>query len=76
MLQRQINIGHCLGFDALGSVNNQQRPLASSQGTGNFIIKVNMAGSIDQIELIFLTIISMIDNTHRFELDGDAAFLL
>ena len=39
----QMDIGHRLGLDALGGVNDQQSPFARAQAAGDFVGEIHMA---------------------------------
>ena len=76
MLQRKINVCHRLRLNALRRIHNQNRTVASRKGTGHFIVKVHVSGSINQIENILLPVIRMVNQADRLRLDGDSALTL
>ena len=76
VIQRQINIRQSLRFNALRSVNNQQRTLAGCQRTRNLIGEVDVAGSIDKVQHILLAIARLINAAYRLRLDGNASLTL
>ena len=47
VLHRQIGVGHGLGLDALGGVDDQQRTLASRQAPRNLVREVHVARRVD-----------------------------
>ena len=57
VIQRQIGVGQRLRFDALRRVDHQQRAFAGLQAARNFVSEIDVAGSIDQIELIDLAVL-------------------
>ena len=52
VVQRQISIGQRLRFHALRRVHHQQRAFAGLQAARNFVGEIDVAGRIDQVELI------------------------
>ena len=76
MVQRQISIRERLGFHALRSIHHQQRAFARLQAARNFIREIDMAGRIDQIELIHIAVIGFVIEPDGMGFDGDAAFAL
>ena len=76
VLQRKINVCHRLRLNALRRIHNQNRAVAGRKGTGHFIVKVHVSGSINQIENILLPVIRMVNQADRLRLDGDSALTL
>ena len=76
MVQRQINVGQCLRLDSLGRIHYQNGTVTGSKASGYFVIKVHMAGGIDQIKDVLLTILRFINGSHGLSLDGDTALSL
>ena len=76
MVECQIHICQCLGFDTLGRVHHQDGAVAGRQASGYLVVKVHMARCIDQIEDIFLSILCFINNTDRLRLDRNTSFTL
>ncbi len=74
MVKRQINIGKGLGFDALGCVHDKERSVAGSQGTGNFVIEVNVSRGVDKVQNIVFPVFVRKRNTHGLGFDCDAPF--
>ncbi len=52
LLEREIDVCQRLRFDALAGVDHQERTFACRQRSTDLIGEVDMAGGIDQIELI------------------------
>ena len=52
VVNRQIGVGEGLGFDTLGSVHHQQGAFAGLQAARNFVGEIDVAGGIDEIQLI------------------------
>ena len=56
VLQRQVVVGQRLSFDALRRIDDQQRSLAGRQRARDFVREVDVARSVDQVELIGLAV--------------------
>ena len=52
VVQRQIGVGERLRLDALRRVDHQQRAFAGLQAARNFVGEIDVAGRVDQVELI------------------------
>ena len=76
VVQSKIHIAQRLGLHALGRVDDENGPVAGSQRSRHFIIEVDMAGGIDQVEDILLPVIRFIDRADGLRFDGYAAFTL
>ena len=75
VVHRQIGIGDGLCLDALGRVDQEDRPLAGRQAAGNLVVEVDVAGRVDQVELVDLAVERVIDRDGA-GLDGDSALAL
>ncbi len=75
-IQRGIAVGHGLCLYALRGVHHQQRSLAGRQGTRDFVREVHVAGRVDEVEVVDLTILGLVLQGSRLRLDGDAALFL
>lgn len=76
MLQGEEQVGDRLCLDALGGINEQQRALTGSDGTGNFIAEVNVPRGVDHVEYIRLPIGVGVVHLDGVALDGDASLAL
>ena len=56
LLDGRITVGHGLCFHALRGIHHQQRAFASRQRPRDFVGKVDVSGSIDQVQLVSLPI--------------------
>ncbi len=59
-----------MGLDTANSINNQNSPLTSSQRTGNFIRKINVARSINEVKEKFF-FAQAVAQTGRGQFNGD-----
>jgi hypothetical protein len=76
VLQRQVEVGQGLSLHPLGGVDQQQRPFARHQGAPHLVREIDMAGGVDQVELVLLAVLGLVDEGHGVALDGDAALAL
>ena len=53
----QVGVGHGLGLDALGGIDDQERPLAGGQGPGDLVVEVHVAGRVDEVEHVRLAVV-------------------
>jgi hypothetical protein len=56
MFHGKVKIGDSLGLYTLGSIDKEKNTLAGSQGTGDFIGKVNMPWRIYEIKAVCLSV--------------------
>ena len=52
VVQRQVGIGQRLRLHALRGVHHQQRAFAGLQAARNFVAEIDVAGRVDQVELV------------------------
>jgi len=69
----EIGVGDGLGFDALRGVHEEGGAFTGLETARDFIIKIDVAGGIDEIQDIVLTVLRFEGHTDGFGLDGDAA---
>ena len=74
-VHRGEGVGHRLGLDALGRIDQQERPFAAGQRARDFVVKIDVAGRVDQVQLVLLAVVLVV---HRdgAGLDRDAALPL
>ncbi len=76
VIDRLIDIGEGLRFDALARVDDQQRAFAGGERAVDLVGEVHVAGRIDQVEDVVLAVARLVVQAHRLGLDGDAALAL
>ena len=76
VMQRQVSIGERLRLHALRRVHHQQRAFAGLQAARNFVGEIDVAGRVDQVELIIAAVFGAVVQAHGVSLDGDAALAL
>ena len=72
MVQCQINICQCLGFNSLGGIHYQNSAVTGCQRTAYLIIKVHMPGGINQVKNIFLPVLRLVNGADCLRLNGNA----
>ena len=68
----QVDVGQGLRFHALAGIHHQQRTFTGLQAAAHLIGEVNVAGGIDQVERVELTISGLELHARGLQLDGDA----
>ena len=76
VLDREIRVGERLRLDALGRVDDEQRPFARGQRPGHLVGKVHVPGRVDQIEDVGLPVVGVIGEPDGVGLDRDPALAL
>jgi hypothetical protein len=71
-----VEVGHGLGLDALGGVDHQDGALAGGEGAGDLVGEIDVAGGVEQVELVGLAVAGGVFHRHRVGLDGDALLAL
>ena len=74
MAQGQVEVGQGLGLHTLTRVHDEKGSFAGRQGPGHFIGKIHMAGGVDQVEDVLVSILGLVRETDRLALDGDTPF--
>ena len=76
VVQRQIGVGERLRFHSLRGVYYQQSPFARLQAARDFVAEIDVAGSIDQVELILLAVGGPVSQPHGVSFNRNAPFAL
>ena len=71
-----VAVGEGLRLDALGGIDHQQRAFAGGERAGDLVGEIDVAGGVDEIELIGLAILGQVHHADGVGLDGDAALAL
>src|SRR5438477_1884679 len=72
VIERQIGIRERLSFDSLRSIDNQKSAFTCRKRPRNFIRKINVAGSINQVEYVLLAVARFVVKPDCVRFDGDA----
>src|SRR3546814_3565385 len=76
LLHRGVAVGHGLRLNALRGVDDQQRSFARGQRAADLVAEVDVAGGVDEVEVVDLPVARGVRQRYRLGLDGDAAFAL
>src|SRR4030095_10299602 len=63
-------------FDALRCVDEQEGALARRQRARDLVAEVHVAGSVDQVEDVLYSVLSVVVQADRVRLDGDSPLAL
>ena len=74
-VDRRVGVGHCLSLHALKSIDEEQRSFARGQTARDLVMEIDVAGRVDQIQLVLLAVQRVVDGDGA-GLHGDAAFPL
>ena len=74
--QRQMIVRQRLRLDALRGVDHQQRAFARRERARDFVGEIDVAGRVDEVELVQLAVVGAVVQRDRMRLDRDAAFAL
>src|SRR5262249_5196194 len=76
LLDGGVAVGDALGFDALRGIHHEQRAVARGERARDLVGEVDVARSVDHVELVALAIPRLVVERDALRLDGDAAFAL
>ena len=76
VLDGQVGVGQGLCLKPLRRVHHQQRALAGSQAAAHLVGEVDVAGRVDQVQLVDAVVGRPEHDPHRLGLDGDAPLAL
>ncbi len=71
MLEGGVGVGQGLGLDPLAGIDDEDGPLAGGQRPRDLIGEVDVAGGVDEVELVGLAVVGHVGHAHRLGLDGD-----
>ena len=72
----EVGVGEGLGLDALRCVDDEQRAFAGGEGARDFVGEVDVAGGVDEVELVGFAVVRLVHHADGVGLDGDAALAL
>ncbi len=76
LLEREIDVRERLRLDALGGVDDEDRALAGREAPRHLVVEVDVAGRVDEVELVDLPVRSGEVQADRLRLDRDPALAL
>ena len=75
-LDRRVGVGDGLRLDALGGVDDQQGALARREAARDLVGEVDVAGRVDQVQVVGLAVARRVVDADRLRLDRDPALAL
>ena len=72
----QVDVGERLGLDALGRIDDEERALAGGERAGDLVAEVDVAGGVDEVELVGAAVAGGEGHADGLGLDGDALLAL
>ncbi len=69
-------VGDGLRLHTLAGIDNQQSAFTGGKRPGNFVRKIDVARSINQVQTIGIAVFGLVMQANAFRLDGDAALTL
>jgi hypothetical protein len=72
----EVGVRERLRLDALAGVDDQQRTLARGQRAAHLVGEVDVAGRVDEVQLVGLAVARLVEDAHRLSLDRDPALAL
>ncbi|MCY1173652.1 hypothetical protein D9M73_138190 [compost metagenome] len=76
LFDRRVAVGNRLRFNALTGVDHQQRAFTGRQRTADFVGEVDVAGGVNEVQLVVDTVFGFVIERNAVGLDGDPAFTL
>ncbi len=76
LLNRGVAVGYRLRLNTLPRIHHQQRAFTGRQRTADLIGEVNVAGGINEVELVGFAILRVVMQRYAVRFDGDAALTL
>ena len=74
MVEGQVDVGHGLGFDPLCGIDDEDGSFASGETARDFVGKVDVAGGVEEVELVGLPVFSGVGHGDGVRFDGDPFF--
>ena len=65
VVDRQVGVGQGLRLDALRGVDDQEGPFAGGEAARDLVGEVDVAGGVDQVELIGLAVLGLVEERAR-----------
>src|SRR5207247_6079515 len=66
----QVRVGDRLRLDALAGVNDEQRALARGEAARDLVGEVDVAGRVDEVQLVGLAVARLVEDADGLRLDG------
>ena len=76
LLHGEVDVGHGLGFDALGGIDDEDGAFAGGKGAGDLIGEVDVSGGVEEVELVGFSVLGLKSEGDGVGLDGNPFFTL
>ena len=76
VLDREVRVRDGLRLDALRRVDDEQRALARGERAADLVREVDVAGRVDEVQLVGLAVARLVQDAHGLRLDRDPALAL
>ena len=76
LLHREVDIGHGLGLDALGGIDDEEGAFAGGERAGDLVGEIDVAGGVEEVERVLDAVLGPVEHGDGVGLDGDAALAL
>lgn len=76
LLHGEVHVGHGLGFDALGGIDDEDGAFARGEGAGDLVGEVDVPGRVEEVELVGLPVLGLEGKGDGVGFDGNSFFAL
>ncbi len=73
-VDRQMDVGQSLRLDPLDGVDDEKGPFAGGERAGHFVGEIDVAGGVDQVDLIGVAVLRLVIHGDGAGFDRDAPF--
>jgi len=72
----QVDIGHGLGLDALGGIDDEDGSFAGREAAGDLVAEIDVPGGVEEVHLVGLPVLGLVVHRDGMRLDRDSALTL
>ena len=76
LLHGEVDVGHGLGFDALGGIDDEDGAFARGEGAGDLVGEIDVSGGVEEVEAVGFTVLGLVGEGDGVGFNGDAFFPL
>jgi len=76
LLHGEVEVRDGLGFDALGGIDHEDGTFAGGEGAGDLVGEIDVAGGVEEVELVGFAVAGLVAHGDGVGFDGDALFAL
>ena len=76
VLHRDVQVRERLGFDTLGRIDQDEGPVAGHERAAHLVGKVHVAGRVDEVQLVLVSVFRVVEKGDGVALDRDPALAL